>query len=107
MIAYNVYLYIAALGVNVRICRVQGRALPVRQDVRHAAWPVGSCELRQPRTEAEGKASTRATSPLARSDKESLIGALQNGQYGTWPKTEGCWMPETEWPGRVGTGTMR
>jgi len=57
MIAYNVYLYIAALGVNGRICRGQGRALPVRQDVRHAAWPVGSCELRQPRTEAEGKAS--------------------------------------------------
>ena len=89
-----------------RSCRGQGRALPERQDVRHAAWPVGSCELRQPRTEAEGKASTRATSAPARSHKESLTGALRDGQYGTWPKTEGRWMPETGWPGRVSTGTM-
>jgi hypothetical protein len=40
-----VYLYIAALGVNVLNCRGQGRTPSARRDFGHATWAVASREL--------------------------------------------------------------
>ena len=49
-------LYIAVLGVNIRICRGQGRAPRVGPDLGDVMWLVGSRELCQPRTSAGGQA---------------------------------------------------
>src|SRR5271170_4151447 len=67
------WLCIPAGHPNVRICRGQGRAPQARQDLGRAMWSVGSRELCEPRTEADGNPVTESNLSLDAPGKEAFV----------------------------------